>query len=241
MKIVEAFSKFAYEYNKYNVIQKEVAKKLTSFLKRNSYGKILDLGSGDGEIYKNLEKKNIKFKRFVALDFSDEMLTLHPTSESVKKICSDFNHISCFSNFKDNEFDLLISSSALQWSEDLLSTFSHISKLSSECYFSFFTSDTFKTLHRTANITSPIYPKDTILEVLDKIFIYEFEVEKYRLEFNSVHEMLRYIKRSGVSGGVEQLNYRQMRALMLNYPLTYLEFEVLFVKIRSKRENNLSQ
>jgi len=231
MKIVEAFSKFAYEYNKYNIIQKEVAKKLTSFLKKDNYEKILDLGSGDGEIYKHLQNKNIKIKEFLAFDFSEEMLSLHPTNSCIKKVCLDFNEKTCFSNFSEKEFDVVISSSALQWSEDLKSIFMKISKLSSEYYFSFFTSNTFKTLHETANITSPIYSKEKIIDALDKTFIYESEIIQYRLEFDSVHDMLRYIKKSGVSGGVEQLSYSQMKALMVNYPLDYLEFEVLFVKV----------
>ena len=231
MKIVEAFSKFAYEYNKHNVIQKEVAKKLTLFLKRSNYAKILDLGSGDGEVYKNLRKRNIQIREFVALDFSTEMLALHPTDVFIKKICLDFNKTASFSIFKEKEFDVLISSSALQWSKDLKSIFIEISSLSSEYYFSFFTSNTFKTLHKTANIISPIYSREKIIDALDKTFIYESETVHYRLEFNSVHDMLRYIKRSGVSGGVEQLSYRQMKALMINYPLDYLEFEVLFVKV----------
>jgi len=41
--------------------------------------------------------------------------------------------------------------------------------------------------------------------------------------------MFKYIKRSGVSGGKKQLNYKQMKKIMQNYPLDYLEFEVLFV------------
>jgi len=45
--------------------------------------------------------------------------------------------------------------------------------------------------------------------------------------------MFRYIKKSGVSGGEKQLNYQQMKRLMENYPLNYLEFEVLFVEATS--------
>jgi malonyl-CoA O-methyltransferase len=42
--------------------------------------------------------------------------------------------------------------------------------------------------------------------------------------------MLRYIKRSGVSGGRNVLGVTQMRRLMERYPLEYLEFEVLFIR-----------
>ena len=52
---------------------------------------------------------------------------------------------------------------------------------------------------------------------------------------DSVHDMLRYIKRSGVGGGVKQLGYKEMKSLMLEYPLKYLEFEVIFVKVLRKK------
>jgi malonyl-CoA O-methyltransferase len=45
--------------------------------------------------------------------------------------------------------------------------------------------------------------------------------------------MFNYIKKSGVSGGEKQLTYKQTKQLMKNYPLNYLEFEVLFVKAKS--------
>jgi aminopeptidase N len=57
-----------------------------------------------------------------------------------------------------------------------------------------------------------------------------FELKEYRLYFETVREMFNYIKKSGVSGGDQQLTYTQTKQLMKQYPLDYLEFEVLFVK-----------
>ncbi len=231
MEIVKEFSRFAYEYNKYNMIQKEVARRLASYVPKGIYNKILDLGSGDGAIYNAFNHNDIKFNKFVAFDFSKEMLSIHPENEYIQKICMDFNQSSSFSIFKKNEFDLLISSSALQWSNNLLNLLRTIAPLAKEHYFSFFTANTFRTLHKTANITSPIYTKSDLIKALDKVFNYEMEVVEYTLDFNSVHEMLKYIKRSGISGGVERLSYKQTKYLLENYPLGYLEFEVLFVKV----------
>jgi len=85
---------------------------------------------------------------------------------------------------------------------------------------------------QTAGITSPICSKE---EILDALFEYEMEIEEYRLSFESVHEMLTYIKNSGVSGGTKQLSYKKMKKLILTYPLDYLEFEVIFVKNINKK------
>ncbi len=235
MEIVKEFSRFAYEYDKYNVIQKEVAKRLTSYVPKEFYNKILDLGAGDGAIFNAFSHRDIKFNEFVAFDFSEEMLRIHPEDKRIKKICMDFNQPHSFSMFKNNEFDLIISSSALQWSSNLLSLLTTIAPLSRQHYFSFFTANTFRTLHKTANITSPIYTRDELIESLDKVFHYEMELVEYTLDFTSVYEMLKYIKRSGVSGGVGQLGYKQTKHLLENYPLGYLEFEVMFVKVIEKK------
>ncbi len=234
MEIVKEFSRFAYEYNKYNVIQKEVAKRLASYVPKGFYNKILDLGSGDGAIYHTLNHNNdIKFNSFVAFDFSKEMLEIHPTNKHIEKVCKDFNQLDSFSMFKKYEFDLLISSSALQWSSNLFSLLTTIAPIANRHYFAFFTSNTFKTLHKTADISSPIYSREELIDTLDKVFKYEMEIVEYTLEFNSVYEMLKYIKRSGIGGGVKPLSYKQTKNLLESYPLEYLEFEVLFVKVIS--------
>ncbi len=230
MKIVKEFSRFADEYTKHNIVQSEVASRLTLLLTKDKYKKVLDLGSGSGAVYQNLLEKNIKVREFIAFDFSSEMLSLHPNSSNIKKICADFNQQESFENYKKKEFEILISASALQWSDDLNSLLSSISSLASEYYFAFFTSNTFKTLHQTAGINSPIYSKEYIIKILKKFYIFEIEEAEYHLDFSSVQEMFRYIKRSGVSGGSGQLSYSSMKRLMQDYPLNYLEFEVLFVK-----------
>ena len=235
MKVVREFSRYAYEYKRYNVIQKSVAKKLCKLLDKNNYKKILDLGAGDGAIYENLFEQNITFSNFVALDFSKEMLDIHRSDKTIEKVCLDFNKINFSSTFTANEFELIISSSALQWSSNLSEVLKEISPLSNKFLFSFFTANTFKTLHGIINMNSPILKKEEILDSLDKFFEYELEVIEYKIDFDSVHEMLRYIKRSGVSGGMKQLSYKQMKKLMLEYPLSYLEFEVIFVKVIRKK------
>jgi malonyl-CoA O-methyltransferase len=62
------------------------------------------------------------------------------------------------------------------------------------------------------------------------------KVEKvlYTLEFENTREMLRYIKKSGVSGNRNVLSYKQTKSLMQEYPLSYLEFEVVYINSFSK-------
>ena len=235
MKIVKEFSRFAGEYNEHNIIQAEVARKLVSLLEKKTYGKVLDLGSGSGAVYQNMMKQHISMSKFIAFDFSEEMLSLHPKNKTVQIECSDFNDSSSFKKYVDNEFSILISASALQWSNNLASVLDSVSRLAPKHYFAFFTAKTFSTLHEVADINSPIYSKKSIVDSLSSSYCIDtMEEVEYRLSFDSVLEMFRYIKRSGVSGGAGVLNYREMKNIMKNYPLDYLEFEVLFIKARAK-------
>ena len=231
--VIQEFSRFAHQYDTYNVIQAEVAKSLAEQLPHTHYTTIIDIGCGSGEVYKNIEKADVSFDRFIALDSSEKMLELHPPGPKIEKICADFNKPETFETFALEEPSLILSSSALQWSIDLDFTLSEISQKASEAYFTIFTSNTFKTLHRTANVTSPIYSENVLRSTIEKYYTAMFEVKEYRLYFESVREMFNYIKKSGVSGGEKQLTYQQTKQLMKRYPLEYLEFEVLFVKARS--------
>ena len=233
-KAIKQFARFAHEYNAYNVIQAEVAKTLVGKLSKKRYNCILDIGCGSGEIYKNIFKNKIKFDTFIALDSSVEMLGLHPVAPTIEKISADFNKFETFKQL-DVPMDktLLLSSSALQWSQNLDFVFAQLAKKSCNVYFAIFTANTFKTLHQTAHIQSPIYSEDILKKTIAKYYDASFELQSYRLEFKTVRDMFNYIKKSGVSGGEKQLSYRQTKELMRDYPLNYLEFEVLFVEATS--------
>ena len=192
--VIQEFSRFAHEYNTYNVIQAEVAKSLVEQLPLSQYKTLIDIGCGSGEVYKNLEKNSVSFDHLIVLDSSPEMLEIHPSSEKIEKICADFNSLQTFESLSLEVGNLLLSSSALQWSKDLDFTLSEISKKSSHAYFAIFTANTFKTLHETAQITSPIYSEAVLKQTIKKYYSAAFELKKYKLYFESVRDMFNYIK-----------------------------------------------
>jgi malonyl-CoA O-methyltransferase len=229
--VVKEFSRFAHKYNQYNSIQSKVAKRLISRIPKHHYSKILDLGCGSGAVYENLKESNILFDELTVFDSSSNMLEVHPNEKSISKICGNFNNENFLSLLPHSNYNILFSSSAIQWSKDLDFTLSSISSLSTKAYFSIFTSGTFSTLHKIANITSPIHSADTLLKEISKHYtVCNSEIHTYTLHFDSVLDMFRYIKKSGVSSGEKKLSYKDTKRLMKSYPLDYLEFEVLFVE-----------
>ncbi len=230
--VVQEFSRFAHKYDTYNMIQAKVATALVEKLPNIAYKNVIDIGCGSGEVYKNLQRKKIDVEHFLALDSAETMLAIHPEGKNIHKICVNFNDRNFIAQIPSFPYDVLISSSALQWSTDLSYTVGVLSTLSSTFYGAVFTSGTFKTLHRTAGISSPIYTVKTVQDVWKQHYKdVQFEIHQYRLEFTSTREMFRYIKQSGVSSGERKLSYKQTKALMDTYPLNYLEFEVLFIEV----------
>lgn len=231
--VVKEFSRFAHQYDEHNEIQAKVAKKLLELLPKKQYNSILDIGAGSGEVYKNIINQGIHCDRFTAFDSAENMLSLHPKETKIKKICGNFNQEDFSGLLEENTYDLILSSSALQWSQNLDFTLSRIASLSKTLYAAIFTSDTFKTLHKTANIDSPIYSAEELEKVIRQYYPQaHFKLHSYTLSFDSTREMFQYIKKSGVSAGEKKLSFKDTKRLMENYPLAYLEFEVLFVEAK---------
>ncbi|OHD84875.1 methyltransferase domain-containing protein [Sulfuricurvum sp. RIFCSPLOWO2_12_FULL_43_24] len=219
------FSRYAAEYGSRNVIQRLVAKKLIASTP-NQPKQIVDLGCGNGTLYSLIDWE---VEHFVGIDFSAQMLEHHPLSPNVELILGDFNDPALFETLSAECFEHIYSASALQWADDLESVLKSLASLNTPISLAIFTSGTFKTLHECAGVTPLLRSSDEVIAMAEKYMDARFEVLHTTLEFDSVREMFRYIKRSGVSGGRRVLNYAQTKQLMEFYPLNYLEFEVLFI------------
>ncbi len=225
MKISSEFSKYALEYNSYNVIQNRVIDKLLGHVKHKPKN-ILDLGCGSGNLCRAIDWD---YEHFTGVDFAKGMLELHPRSPKIELIYADFNDDALFESKLTYIYDFIFSASALQWADDLQRVFSNIKKLNAPVALAIFTSNTFKTINKTASISSILKSADEVCELGKKYFDAKSEVLNYKLEFESTRDMFRYIKKSGVSGSRKILSYKESKKLLHEYPLSYLEFEVTFI------------
>ncbi|WP_288982534.1 methyltransferase domain-containing protein [uncultured Flavobacterium sp.] len=225
MSVKKQFTIHSQSYNEYNLIQNKVIHDVLAKVK-SAPESILDLGSGTGYLYNSIDWP---IKNYYAVDFSEKMLALHPSSKEVELILGDFNNSLLFNEFKNIKIDRIFSTSSLQWAIDLDATFHNIKNLDVPVSFAIFTSNTFKTIFETANIHPLLRSVEEVTFLANKYFDAELETKNYKLLFDDTKEMFRYIKKSGVSGARNILDYKSMKNLMDNYPLNYLEFEVLFI------------
>lgn len=230
MSVKNQFSKYAKEYKNHNIIQQIVAKSLVRELKSESK-RILELGCGSGQVYNHISWEVDFYK---AIDFSSSMCELHPSGKNIEIKCFDFDTQEFLDEIKNNEYDIVLSSSALQWSKNLSKIIKHLSYITKEINAVLFTANTFKTIQEITKTKSPILDEISIKEAFSKYFICDFETIMYKLEFDNKKDLFDYIKKSGVSGSNASLNFKNAKKLYKEYNLNYLEFEVIFVKTISK-------
>ncbi len=229
MSIQSQFSKHANEYDSYNIIQQIVSKALVREV-TNKPRRILELGCGSGQVYKQI---NWEVDYYKATDFSQSMCDIHPRHENLDIVCCNFDSDEFWSNIKDEKYDLVLSSSAMQWSKDLPLLVKRLISVSNEINAVLFTSNTFKSIQNITNKKSPILDADTIKNSFSEYCKCEFEVFNYDLKFDSKKELFKYIKNSGVSGD-SNLSFKEAKELYKRYDKDYLEFEVIFIKAFSK-------
>ena len=226
MSIKNQFSKHANEYNDFNIIQQIAAKALVRDIKTKPK-KILEIGCGSGQVFKYI---TWDIEKYYAIDFSSSMCELHPKNDKIEVSCYDFDTKEFRDFLKNKNFDIVISSSAMQWSKDLEKLVKCLKATSSEINAVLFTSNTFKTIQKITNKKSPILSTNEIKKAFSKSFKCEFEIHNYNLEFENKKDLFNYIKNSGVSGANSSLDFKEAKKLYKDYSLNYLEFEVIFIK-----------
>jgi len=230
MSVKNQFSKYAKDYNNFNIIQQLAAKALIRDIKDKPKN-ILEIGCGSGQVFKYIDWELDSYK---AIDFAPSMCSLHPRGEKIEVSCFDFDSEEFFKFLENKRFDIVISSSAMQWSKNLKKLISKLSFSTDRINAVLFTSNTFKTIQEITKTNSPILSQEEIKEAFSASFDCEFEVHNYNLEFDNKKDLFDYIKKSGVSGDSSNLDFKSAKKLFKEYTLNYLEFEVIFVNTVSK-------
>ena len=183
------FSKYANEYDNNNIIQQIISKALVRDISTKPQS-ILELGCGSGQVFKYIHWNYFYYE---AIDNSIEMCTLHPKSENLIINNFSFDDDEFFNHISNKYYDIVISSSAMQWSTNIDKLVCNLSKITNNIQVVLFTSNTFKSIYDITHTKSPILDKDTIENIFSKYFKCIFEVLTYKLEFNNKKDMFKYI------------------------------------------------
>ena len=260
----KVFNRAAYSYEKFSGLQDKISKNLFEKLECLNINpvNILDLGCGTG---KNGVHLSSKFKKttLVNFDLSENMLEQarkkvitstinYPDKSTNFHVCGDMENIP----FRDSLFDLVWSSSAIQWTDNLPIVLKHIKRIlkpNGFFIFSTFWPETLKEL-RMINQTLSGDPKtNNFLNInhIKNFIISEgfenplFDVKSYRLDYTNVEDILYDIKGVGATNGntkrtkglrgrefIEKMkqHYEEHRLGNL-YPATY---EVIYCVVSNK-------
>ena len=226
------FDRFAKYYVSHNQLQQEIAKSLLHFHSDCSE-KILDLGCGGGAIFRELEASCEPYHTLIGIDNAPNMCSLHPTNKKTTILCESFDDDAVFAKLKNEYgvFDLITSSSSLQWSSDLGQVAKNMATLGENILIALFTQNTFSSLFQALGIKSKLLPSEEVLKIFHHFYeIGYMQVTTYKKHFDTTSELLTFIKKMGISGGKKVAPLKKLLKIRKDDTITTLEFEVLFFR-----------
>ena len=161
-KIIRSFSKSAHTYDKHASFQKDVGNSVLKklFKLKTRPNKIIDIGTGTGELAFSLRKK-YKNSEITGYDISDGMIKVARSKNKDRNIHFMVAEAENFP-YKKGAIDIATSSLAYQWVDDLTKAFSEVNKaLRKDGIFIFTTlgTHTLKELRRSYGKVSKQIPK----------------------------------------------------------------------------------
>lgn len=247
-EIARNFSQKSLSYNRYASIQRlaniELINQIIPFLKPKNL--IADLGSGTSFFAKNLlnrEKlKNFDFRIF-EIDLAIEMLQFWISKpNNVFSIVADFENLP----FRKNTFDIISSSFALQWIDNLEEFFCKTIKLlkdDGKLVLCLPTNDSLHQLRDCKSFYLNDFPKsDSIINhAVSSGFNLENETSAYlRQKFDNKLSALRWIKLIGANSKKTPIIYSKNRNIVITNDSLNLDKEEENSKESSKFESRNS-
>ncbi|MDO6562828.1 malonyl-ACP O-methyltransferase BioC [Amphritea sp. 1_MG-2023] len=126
-QIAESFSRAAVSYDSVAQLQRDIGHELLSQLTQTSADVVLDLGCGTG-YFAPLLTEQLKPRQLICLDMAQGMLQYARQHRSIANtlwLCGDAEKLP----LADNSVNLIFSSLAIQWCEDLAALFSEVARV----------------------------------------------------------------------------------------------------------------
>lgn len=224
--------KTAINYDEFAIVQKILAKKLVKKVANygNEFKNIYEIGAGSGLLTKEI-LAYFKFENLILNDLYK--------SEIMEKFPTQIGDI--LTQSLPRNLDLIISSSTLQWIEDLRALKVQIHDSLNQFGMIAFSIFSKGNLSNLQSFTKQGLNYKNALEIStifsDKFEILELETDEIVLKFSSLKELLNHLKQTGVNNinGKFKLNKTNLNALKRHFNENYeLDYHYTIFVARAK-------
>ncbi len=240
--VKKSFNRGAADYDKCAVLQAEVLRRL---LERLEYIKlqpewVIDLGCGTGQAIKPLNKK-YRSARVIALDMADAMLQRarknHGLFDRKYLLNADMEALP----FKTQSVDMIFSSLALQWSNDLHATFKEFKRVGRSggvVLFATLGANTLRELRESWKLVDPMPRVHLFMDMHDVgdamlaagLSQPVVDMEEITLEYDKFPDLMRDLK------GIGATNADRNRSRGLMTPAKLRRLQQAYEQVAFKRD-----
>ena len=231
--IKNQFEKSFETYSKNAIVQQIMAQKLVEELSniRKNFPTVLELGSGTG-LLTEYAANGLVFEKYFANDLVEK------SKKYITEIIPDavFYTGNALKIKPSKKPDLIISNAMFQW-------FKNLEKVTERCKnllekdgilaFTTFSKDNFKEIRELCGLSLEYKSLDEIISILEKDFkILYTEEFKQTLKFNTVLELLAYMKNTGVNSlSSRHWTFKEVKEFCDNYKEKYPDISLTYSPI----------
>ncbi len=217
-QVARSFTRAASLYEEHATAQRTIAQRLMRYISACdplSCGSVLEVGVGTGMLTRQICEE-LSPSRMTLNDLSKQMLELAEQDATTSLVCADAESYDF-----EGEFDLIASSSTIQWFERpdrFIQRMCERLKTGGVLAISSFGEQNFKQIRELTNRGLKYYTTEDYAAMLpDTMELKTLCEEQITLHFKSTKELMTHLRDSGVNGTEPRLSVAQTRKFLSEY------------------------
>lgn len=218
------FAQAGQSYSKHAVVQKQIAQQLFDLIVKYAFPPfdgVLEIGCGSGNL-SHLLIENLNINHLVLNDLYANVQQHFSENKNIQWLMGDIEQL----EFPQG-LDLITSSSALQWIDDLDAVFQKVfESLKAHAYFCFSTFGP-QNLQEIKSLTGQGLDYLSLENIQEKLYSHNFEIlhiseQINQLDFQHPKQILQHLKATGVTATAS--NFRWTKQSLANFYQAYQQF-----------------